>query len=79
MSNYRFVSVGITTVNYNINFFGDGVSCTPSQIKSMQTVDTSAFPSTMTKMKGQAIAYSDVTKTLVACGGIQVNFLTEEF
>jgi hypothetical protein len=67
------VSVGVTGSDYAVRFCGDGANCPTSAIANLKTIDTSAFPATMSRMENHNIAFSAETSTLVACGGVMVN------
>ena len=51
------------------------MNCDEHNVKSISSISTAAFPTSMTRAWDHNLAYSSLTQTLVYCGGTQVGIL----
>ncbi len=52
------------------------MNCDEHNVKSISSISTAAFPTSMTRAWDHNLAYSSVTQTLVYCGGTQVGIFS---
>ena len=70
MQNYRMLTVGVNSLDYQITLVGENVNCDQT---SMPNFAVNSLPSEIQLVDYETIAFSFQTSLLLMCGGIYVN------